>query len=376
MKKDPNHQNAVSRDQTSYWRDELNFAEFPIAALGNRAAGESLVFKDRIFDRGAKKYVDRCLTISPSLEYGLPTTLDEEVVLALIQLSAKRKFNSPRLPFTRYELIKEMGWDGGSKSYRRIDRSLRKWAGVTLYYDNAWWSKAETCWVTEHFHIIDRVTLLDRSRRTRRLETSPEDPNAGHSSVLWNELVFSSFQAGYLKKLDFEFLRSLQTPISKRIYRFLDKHFHKRLAWRFDLRSFACEHIGMSRSYSNSKIKEKLRQPLRELTGKRFLADVSDEARYERVGHGRWEILLRSAKLAQTRTAWKATPPRAIDAPLAPCPFFSLSLPEQRHLEAQVRASASPGQRRLLDSLSVGRTRAYGELVMSLNDSPRTRAAS
>ena len=228
--------------------------------------------------------------MSPSRDFGLPTALDEEVLLGLVQLTAKGSFADRQLRFTRYELIEELGWDRGARSYARIDTALRKWTGVTLYYDNAWRSKAEGAWVSEHFHVIDRATLLDRERRSRRLRASPEDPNAGKSSIVWNELVFSSFQAGYIKKLDFEFLQGLRTPTAKRLYRFLDKRFYKRQRWNFDLRRFACEHIGMSKRCSNSKLKERLTPAIDELTKKGFLGHLPKEARFKQVRRGQWRV--------------------------------------------------------------------------------------
>lgn len=280
------------------YRDELNFAEFPLAALSDRLPEgvKTLVFEDTIFDQGARKPVTRTLTIAASDKYGLPTALDEEVILGLIQLTAEQKFADRKIHFTRYELIRLLGWSEKGQSYRRIDESLRRWMGVTLYYDKAWWSREDQTWVTEQFHILEQVTLLDRERRERRKTSGVDDPNAGKSSFVWNEVVWSNFKAGHLKKLDFDLFKALSTPIAKRMYRFLDKHFYHRDRLEYPLRTFACEHIGLSRGYHNGELKRKLQPALSELEARGFLKSLSTEQRFLKVTTGEWKIVLQKAE--------------------------------------------------------------------------------
>jgi len=49
--------------------------------------------------------------------------------------------------FTRYELLKLLGWGDSGASYERIEEALNRWVGVTLFYDKAWWDKDEKTWV-------------------------------------------------------------------------------------------------------------------------------------------------------------------------------------------------------------------------------------
>src|SRR6185436_664625 len=140
------------------------------------------------------------LTITASDEHGLPTAPDDEVILGLIQLSKLQHFADRKVHFTRYQLLQLLDWRDESKSYARLETSLNRWAGVTLYYQNAWWSKDEQCWVDEKFHILDNVTLygLDRLKRSRQAARQPMLPL---SSFRWNEVIFRSFQVGNLKSI-------------------------------------------------------------------------------------------------------------------------------------------------------------------------------
>ena len=64
--------------------DELNLAEFPLAAISDRFLDgtKTVVLEDTVFDREQNKYLPRRLTLSGSDRYGLPTSKDDDVLLA------------------------------------------------------------------------------------------------------------------------------------------------------------------------------------------------------------------------------------------------------------------------------------------------------
>ena len=177
--------------------------------------------------------------------------------------------------FSRYELIELLGWPQSGQSYRRIEEALHRWVGVLLQYENAWWDNAAKSWVDENFHVLDNVTLYDRERRrpppksrasgSKAVAARPDKTPLPLSSFRWNEVIFQSFQSGNLKQLDLEFYLKLRLPTTKRMFRFLDKRFYRRTRLDFDLRTLACEHIGMSRSYAPTELKRRLKPALEEL---------------------------------------------------------------------------------------------------------------
>ena len=280
------------------WKDELNLAEFPIAALTDRVPDgqTTLVFEDRLERRDSPPIVRR-LTIMGTHKHGLPTSLDDEVLVGLIQLTKRRSnFTDAKVPFSRYELIELLGWPQSGQSYRRIEEALHRWVGVVLMYENAWWDNAAKSWVDEHFHVLDNVTLYDRERRRGLGAVGQGRPGAGPrkpdkpplplSSFRWNEVIFQSFQSGNLKQLDLEFYLKLRLPTTKRMFRFLDKRFYRRDRLDFDLRTLACEHIGLSRSYAPTELKRRLRPALEELEQLGFLEPLTPEERYSYVSPG------------------------------------------------------------------------------------------
>jgi len=240
---------AESSEETSEFKDELNLAEFPIAALTDRIPDgqNTLVFEDHLEQRDGPPIVRR-LSISGHGKLGLPAALDDQVIVGLIQLTKRQNnFTNSRVYFSRYELIEMLGWPQDGHSYRRIEEALNRWVGVVLSYENAWWDNSEKSWVDETFHIIDNVTLYDREKAMNKARSAKSKPPKPLSSFKWNDVMFRSFQSGNLKQLDLEYYLSLRLPTAKRLYRFLDKRFYHRERVDFDLRILACEHVGMSR---------------------------------------------------------------------------------------------------------------------------------
>jgi plasmid replication initiation protein len=142
------------KDARRIGRDEMNLCEFPIAALAERVPPgcKTMVFEDR---RGT-------LTVLGSDAYGLPTALDNDVIVGLIQLTKRRNdFTDPTVRFSRYELMDLLGWADNGQNYRRLSESLHRWVTVTLKYDGCWWDNKRKRRVSASFHILDEVILPD-----------------------------------------------------------------------------------------------------------------------------------------------------------------------------------------------------------------------
>lgn len=252
----------------------MNLAEFPITLLADRApkGQRTLIFRDG----------EQMLTVTGSDAYGLPTAADADVIVALIQLTKQaNNFTDSTVPFSRYGLIRLLGWPNKGSSYERLTRSLKCWTGVTLNYQQAWWDNKAKRKVDATFHIIESVIIN---------ESSPTDDRSV-SSFTWNRRFFDSCRADNLKRLDLETYFALESSISKRIYRFLDKRFYGRSTWTFDLHEFAYEHIGLTRNYTdNGKLKEKLAPGIAELERIGFLQPMAAVERYKKIKPGQWSV--------------------------------------------------------------------------------------
>ncbi len=274
---------TLTVDISSYGRDEMNLAEFPITVLADRApkGARTLIFR---VDHGQ-------LTITGADAYGLPTALDADVIVALIQLTKlKNDFKKPTVNFTRYELLRLLGWNNEGRSYRRLDESLKRWVGVTLHYASCWWDNRSKTYGDATLHILESAIVLEGKGKSHDDDTQVSLPL---SSFTWNKIFLESCHADNLKYLDVGIYFSLLHSASKRLYRFLDKRFYKRLSWVFDLREIAFERVGFSRNYAHNvaKIREKLQPAIDELERIGFLEPLSRDERYFKV-QDNWKIRL------------------------------------------------------------------------------------
>lgn len=291
--------------------DELNFAEFPLAACGYKVDPnqKTLIFEDTIFDEGQRTPVKRKLIIAASDAWGLPTPVDSDVLLVLMHLTRVRNgFTSRQVTFSRYELIQLLGWNDGGRSYQRLEQSLQRWTSVTLSYNKAWWDRTSQVWRTRTFHVIESLDL--RGRVGSHLDDQP-------STFTWNEVLFGSFQANNIKRLDLSIYFQLELPVARQMYRFLDKRFYRTARLELDLKYFGCEHVGLSRNYDNSQLQRRLLPAIQELESIGFLVPLKKNERFVQVRRGEWKIvLLANRGFSKTGKAVRPTPTSDLRAKL------------------------------------------------------------
>ncbi len=290
-------------------RDEMNLAEFPIAALTDHVPrGQNTI---RFADGSGS------LVVTGSDAYGLPTAADADVVVALIQLTKRRNgFQAPAVHFSRAELIEILGWPVSGRSYKRLTESLMRWSTTSLKYEGTWWDRRSRRKVNAVFHILNEVVLLDRSGPG---EGGPGEPP--RSYFAWNKIFLGSCQAGNLKRLDLGVYFALEHASSKRLYRFLDKRLHREPDQTFDLAEVAFERVGLSRAYVGkkgainiAKVREKLRPAVAELESAGFLIPLGPEDRY-RKRDGGWDV--RFVRTGEPRPP-EAAPEGLLADPLGP----------------------------------------------------------
>ncbi|MGD9520236.1 MAG: replication initiator protein A, partial [Armatimonadota bacterium] len=254
--------------------DELNLAEFPFALLSDRqrAGVGTILFTDEI--RGPQGTpLRRVWTVTGAEEFGLPTATDEIVYLVLTELSREQGLDSPKVHFSRYDLVRRLGWPDKGGSYRRLRQSLDRLLGVTITATRAFYDRPSRSYVDVGFHIVDDYALFDEPRGRKTLEGEPP-----RSYVRWNKVLYASFLAGYVKRLDLGIYLSLRSAVSRRLYRYLDKkRYDGKGQFRIGMQKLAFEKLGMSRTYYPSHIRAELARAHEELLGIGFLRTVRAE---------------------------------------------------------------------------------------------------
>ena len=299
-------------------KDEMNLVEYPITLLSRRHESEikTIEFSDTI--TGEKgKIIKREWVVTGSDKYGLPLAQDNDVLLALLALGKEQGLESKKIHFSRYRLCQIMGWKLGGTNYRRIEETLNRFGGVHIFAKNALWDNKKKSYVTMGFGIIDDFYLYDSPRYTGQ-EPFP------FSYVNLGEVLYESIKAGYIKNLDLKAYYALESSVTKRLYRYLDKkRYDGKKKFEINIFSLAETHLGLQKTKYASQIKEKLDTAHEELIKAGFLKSVE----YQKTSDGSSEKVIytfgKKTELAESDAVSpgkkeKASPeaPAQVDDPL------------------------------------------------------------
>jgi hypothetical protein len=252
--------------------DEKNLAQFPFALLAKRppAGVDTIEYHADFTDPRTGKTITRKVTISGAGKFGLPTAQDEDVLIALLYLTLVDKQphelrDADRtVYFTRRQCFEILGWPDTGDYHERFKKALRRWKGVTIIYEN-WWDNGTGQLRTGEsgFNLLDNYYVGDSRRNDKEqlfLFPDVEAPPREQCYIVWNKTPFASFQNGYVKKLDLDTFFGLPTAAAKRAYRYLDAELPGSGQREYDLQVFACEHVGLARSYKPSRLRDEVQK--------------------------------------------------------------------------------------------------------------------
>lgn len=239
-----------------FGRDEMNLVEFPFGPI---TAGETKTFEVEhpVFDKALNREVNRKLLITGSDAFGLPRPIDDQVLMGMKALTYESGFKSRRVEFSRYHLCRTLGWAPDGRSYQRLEDAFDRIAGTTLKFKDSWWDKGASEWKSKTFHLIEEVELCSKDRLDR---TRMKNRKSAQSlcTFVWGEVIWKSFQDGYMKKMDMEMWRRISSKRRKevplRLYRILDKRFYRQSHTKFNVRKLCVGTLGVSKDYAPSQM--------------------------------------------------------------------------------------------------------------------------
>ncbi len=242
--------------------DEFNLATFPVSVLDKKAqrSHEPLQFHDVILVGG--RQVERQWKVFPHAEEGFPGPADDDVLMALFELT-REQGGAKKIFFTRYQLCKKLGWPLNTFYYSRIESSFRKLAGIHIEATNAFGDQERKKFINMGFSIIQEYKLFDETAGREKL-----------SYVLWSDRIAASISQKLTKYLDASFyFEELETPLEKRLFRYLDNQFDQgQVQFSLNIHGLCYEHLGVARRYRyTSQLMQKLEGPLQKLVDKGFL---------------------------------------------------------------------------------------------------------
>ena len=131
-------------------------------------------------------------------------------MLGLLKLTVDDGLKARKVFFTRYELMKILRWPTEGRNYGRLQKALDRLSGVRIKATNAFYDNELKNHSTRNFGIIDGYEINDGREGSSKM-----------SFFTWSEVLFKSFQTGFIKKLDLDFYLDLKGAVSKRLYRYL-----------------------------------------------------------------------------------------------------------------------------------------------------------
>ena len=258
-------------------KDEMNLVEFPFGPI-TTGSTKTLEIDHPVYDRQLKRVVNRRLIITGADAFGLPRPIDEQVLIGLKALTHEAGFRSRKVQFSQYQLCRTLGWTPDGRAYERLEESLDRLAGTTFKFKDSWWDQGDQEWKSHTFHLIENVELCSRSRlQKHRALTKRQSLALCH--FVWNEVVWKSFQDGFIKSLDMGMYRKIsegrRREVPLRLYRILDKRFHKTTQVTCELQKLCVGKLGMSPNYSPSQMVRVLKRATKWLIECRYLRDVT-----------------------------------------------------------------------------------------------------
>ena len=132
------------------------------------------------------------------------------------------------------------------------------------------------------------------------------------SWFVWNEVLFQSFQAGYVKQLDWNLYCSLKDPVAKRLYRFLDKRFYRGDSVVIDLaRAGFQQESGSAGRTIRHRLSGRSPKGIKELE-EVWQLRPNAEIVFAKLGRGKWEAVFDRKR---TRTRRPKKPAAAVIEP-------------------------------------------------------------
>jgi hypothetical protein len=273
-----------------FGRDEMNLIEFPFGPISSTTA-KTLEVEHQVFDKRLKREVTRSLIITGTDKWGLPRPSDDQVLIGLKTLTHESGYVSQKIEFTRYELCRIIGWPTDGRSYVRLEESLDRMKATTLKFKDSWYVNSEKEYKSKTFSIIEDVEICSRDQIERARLKDSEGPQL-RCSFRWSEVIWKSFQDGFMKTLDMRMFRRIaegrRREVPLRLWRILDKRFYNSDVARFKLRRLCEGTLGLSPNYGPAQMLRILDRAAKWLIECEYLEEM-----WHRDGRGDVEVFFR-----------------------------------------------------------------------------------
>ncbi len=274
---------------------EMNLEEFPAFRLGRRSRRTELRYvRSRPAPDG--RILEQTWTVRGAEGLGLPGPFEQDLYVGLLVLYTEQGLpDDGRIRFTRNRLAQVLGISNSGRGYELIEQGLARLAGATVQTEHSFVRPAplgpgrERTGPLERlsltFHVLEEVRVYERAAvAPARLGDSRDDaegaPEGRVQEVRPFELsvarlgapLVQGYERRYTKGLDATFYFQLGGPLSRRLYRYLDKVRNGRGSFEIGLRGLG-DVLGLEYRYP-SDIKVGLAETHEELRATGYLSGM------------------------------------------------------------------------------------------------------
>ena len=199
---------------------EINFLTLPFFNLARKGLGDVSVVEYVSTIKRDGENVNILWKVSANSEFGFPGPFDKEVHKAIEALITSQGFPvSNPLSFSLYELCILMDITPSGKNMQAIKEALTRIVATTVVSKHSFYSKASERWIERVFHLYDDVTFKGESR--------PDNHEIADTNYLYlGKWYLDNLNAFYIKSLDYDFYKSLESPVDKRYYEIMSVKFY------------------------------------------------------------------------------------------------------------------------------------------------------
>jgi plasmid replication initiation protein len=200
-------------------RAEVNLLNLPFFVLSGREMHTQRETVYEVEERVGDTLVQRIWRVTGSQHLGHPAPFDKKVFRAIEAIIDEQGYpvENP-VTFTTYELLKKMGERIGGRQYQMVRKSIDRIVATTIIAQNIFWRKSRRSWHSETFHIYERCI--------HQGEELPGGRIAEKNHLWLHPLYLESLNARYVKPIDYEYYKSLERPVAKRLYELLGYKFY------------------------------------------------------------------------------------------------------------------------------------------------------
>lgn len=204
-------------------KSEVNFLHFPFFILGrkNLKTKPKIEYKDVIVKDDQKLEIS--WQVLATTDYGLPGSFDKKVHKAIEQI-INQQFFQQKIPvqnpisFSIYQLCKIIEIAPEGHNVQMVKQALKRMVATTIDSVGTFYHKDEKKRLNKVFHLYDQIIFKEEELANGEL--------ADTNYLFLSDVYTESLNAFYVKPIDFQYYRSLESPLAGRLYELLGLRFY------------------------------------------------------------------------------------------------------------------------------------------------------